>query len=240
MVYPSTQFYRVRVTHHSDLSLECGPANRPDPEGLTICQLMEGILISKVPAGLLPPGSGSGPSLKILVHSLPLHPSVQGQCRVSILPYTFKSLCNWLMNIKSRIYGQPIPPFRLSSFRHLQVGLRSFEDRPHLSSAGPNEVVLALLCIYYVSIVPLIRTGQAVSLIRLTSIIFEVFYQHLSRLSSLLIRSLINGGEKHDHILEAVTFQQLFKNNFFLHEAESNDTGFAVSGVMVVVAARGR
>ncbi|KAK7323911.1 hypothetical protein VNO77_27413 [Canavalia gladiata] len=168
-------------------------------------------------------------------NSLPLHPSVQRQCRVSILPYTFKSSCNWLMDIKGRIYGQPIPPFRLSSFRHLQVGLRSFEDRPHLSSAGrtlrvfqtsllrfefpqvelhkPRQMHRTLLsldssvlgeeCIiqrigqiygcedyWFISIslyYAVIRTGQAVSLIRLTSIIFEVFYQHLSRLSLLLI-----------------------------------------------------
>ncbi|KAK7323912.1 hypothetical protein VNO77_27414 [Canavalia gladiata] len=256
----SDQFYRVRVTHHSDLSLECGPANRPDPEGLTICQLMEGILISKVPAGLLPPGSASP-----VWHSgdfqrqlLPLHPSVQGQCRISILPYTFKSSCNWLMDIKGRIYGQPIPPFRLSSFRHLQVGLRSFEDRPHLSSAGrtlrimdavlilaglltakhskltdtravtesvfefpqvelhkPRQMHRTLLsldssvlgeeCIiqrigqiygcedyWFISLslyYAVIQTGQAVSLIQLTSIIFEVFYQHLSSERPLRLES---------------------------------------------------
>ncbi|KAK7324434.1 hypothetical protein VNO77_27970 [Canavalia gladiata] len=39
--------------------MELHPANRLDPEGLTIGPLMEGIQISKVPAGLLPPGSGA-------------------------------------------------------------------------------------------------------------------------------------------------------------------------------------
>ncbi|KAK7338359.1 hypothetical protein VNO77_18966 [Canavalia gladiata] len=262
-------------------AMELHPANRLDSEGLTICPLMEGIQINKVPAGLLPPGSGSYHKLRFrsfaqnpcsyVCLSMPRFPTkdicnqmfrAMGQCKVSILPYTFKSSCNWLMDLKGRIYGQPIPPFWLSSFRHLQVDLRSFEDRPPLSSVelhkprpmhrtllsfdsnvpGEECIIQGIGLIYgcedywFISLFlyyAVIRAGQAVSLIRLTSVIFEVFYQHLSRLSSLLIRSLINGGEKHDHILEAVTFQQLCENNFFLHEAESNDTGLAVSGVMV-------
>ncbi|KAK7328529.1 hypothetical protein VNO77_22638 [Canavalia gladiata] len=48
--------------------MELHPANRLDPEGLTIGPLMEGIQISKVPAGLLPPGSGLR-DLGCLIHT---------------------------------------------------------------------------------------------------------------------------------------------------------------------------
>ncbi|KAK7313942.1 hypothetical protein VNO77_39149 [Canavalia gladiata] len=77
--------------------MELHLANRPDPEGLTIDLLIEGIQISKVPADPLPPGSdlggsnllietnsqvaitnlGSGPSLRIL--SLPKHNKGRGR-----------------------------------------------------------------------------------------------------------------------------------------------------------------
>ncbi|KAK7315457.1 hypothetical protein VNO77_34005 [Canavalia gladiata] len=77
--------------------MELHLANRPDPEGLTIDLLIEGIQISKVPADPLPPGSdlggsnllietnsqvaitnlGSGPSFRIL--SLPKHNKGRGR-----------------------------------------------------------------------------------------------------------------------------------------------------------------
>ncbi|KAK7304526.1 hypothetical protein VNO77_42383 [Canavalia gladiata] len=77
--------------------MELHLANRPDPEGLTIDLLIEGIQINKVPADPLPPGSdlggsnllietnsqvaitnlGSGPSLRIL--SLPKHNKGRGR-----------------------------------------------------------------------------------------------------------------------------------------------------------------
>ncbi|KAK7313256.1 hypothetical protein VNO77_37874 [Canavalia gladiata] len=226
-------------------AMELHPRNRPDSRGLTICPLMEGIQINKVHAGLLPPGSGSYHKLRFrsfaqnpcsyVCLSMPRFPTkdicnqmfrAMGQCKVSILPYTFKSSCNWLMDLKGRIYGQPIPPFWLSSFRHLQVDLRSFEDRPPLSFVElhkPRPMHRTLLS--FDSNVP----GEEC----IIQGIGQIYGCEDYWLSSLLIRSLINGGEKHDHSLEAVTFQQLCENNFFLHEAESNDTGWAVSGVMV-------
>ncbi|KAK7313941.1 hypothetical protein VNO77_39148 [Canavalia gladiata] len=60
--------------------MELHLANRPDPEGLTIDLLIEGIQISKVPADPLPPGSAkpqASPCARIQSHS---YPSDHGCC----------------------------------------------------------------------------------------------------------------------------------------------------------------
>ncbi|KAK7313257.1 hypothetical protein VNO77_37875 [Canavalia gladiata] len=297
-------------------AMELHPANRPDSEGLTICPLMEGIQINKVPAGLLPPGSGSYHKLRFrsfaqnpcsyVCLSMPRFPTkdIYLHCQLKDLDQNLSEFTICLCILASRASARPpyirptdskvfvvqtdgmydvmdsflgfmanlSPPFGsqvlgIYSLIHtpqimdavlILVGLLTAKHSKLTDTRAVTESVLNCInpgqctgeeCIiqgigqiygcedyWFISLFlyyAVIRAGQAVSLIRLTSVIFEVFYQHLSRLSSLLIRSLINGGEKHDHILEAVTFQQLCENNFFLHEAESNDTGLAVSGVMV-------
>ncbi|KAK7344717.1 hypothetical protein VNO77_14675 [Canavalia gladiata] len=61
--------------------MELHLANRPDPEGLTIDLLIEGIQISKVPADPLPPGSGAA-AVQECTHdqmSLPKHNKGRGR-----------------------------------------------------------------------------------------------------------------------------------------------------------------
>ncbi|KAK7305542.1 hypothetical protein VNO77_43448 [Canavalia gladiata] len=247
-------------------AMELHPANRPDPEGLTIGPLMEGIQISKVPAGLLPPGSGGYHKLRFrsfaqnpcsyVCLSMPRFPTkdiwisispfprleflmtylTPGQkqkgasagypsCLIHLNPHvtglwtskagcmtSWDSFLGFMANLSLPFGSQVLGIYSLIHTPQIMdavlilAGLLAAKHSKLTDTRVVTEsvtllsfdsIVLGEECIiqrigqiygcgdyWFISLFlcyAVIRAGQAVSLIRLTSIIFEVFYQHLSR-----------------------------------------------------------